>query len=157
MNAYRTSKVMLALVLAFQANSFAADLHDKTPAGIRNDGGDEVLLQGFHWNSSRNTPDSWYKVLADMAPRIGADGFTAIWMPVPWRDLSSWQDPATGRSGGGEGYFWEDFNKSNRYGNGSISDWRNGLNGNPDPRWREVAVTFVDNHDTGYSPGAGGG
>ena len=30
-------------------------------------------------------------------------------------------------------------------------------NGNPDPRWREVAVTFVDNHDTGYSPGQNGG
>jgi len=41
--------------------------------------------------------------------------------------------------------------------NGSIADWKNGLNGNPNPRWREVAVTFVDNHDTGYSPGQNGG
>ncbi|WP_218191733.1 MULTISPECIES: glucan 1,4-alpha-maltotetraohydrolase domain-containing protein [unclassified Pseudomonas] len=31
------------------------------------------------------------------------------------------------------------------------------MNGNPDRAWREIAVTFVDNHDTGYSPGAYGG
>jgi alpha-amylase len=36
--------------------------------------------------------------------------------------------------------------------NGGLSDWRDGLNGNPMASWR-AAVTFVDNHDTGYSPG----
>jgi len=323
MNRRSAIRLFLPLALMFQVHIFAADLHGKSPSGIRNDGGDEILLQGFHWNSSRNTTDSWYSVLTKMAPRIGADGFTAIWMPVPWRDLSSWSDPTTHRAGGGEGYFWEDFNKSNRYGsepqlklavaalhqanvkvvydvvpnhmngnfpgqeinvpkgqnnwrgdcaqcdagdpfmsgdadlntespqvhalfitefknlqanfgadglrfdfvkgypaervdswmksvmdqgfcvgelwkapneysdsdwrhqkgwqdslkdwsdrahctvfdfalkermqNGNIGDWRNGLNANPDPRWREVAVTFVDNHDTGYSPGMDGG
>ena len=50
-----------------------------------------------------------------------------------------------------------DFALKERMQNGSIADWKNGLNGNPDPRWREVAVTFVDNHDTGYSPGQNGG
>jgi alpha-amylase len=41
--------------------------------------------------------------------------------------------------------------------NGNLAQWRYGLNGNPDPAWRSVAVTFVDNHDTGYSPGTYGG
>jgi glucan 1,4-alpha-maltotetraohydrolase len=278
----------------------------------------------------RTAPNTWYSTLASKAPSIAADGFTAVWMPVPWRDFSSWSNPGDGTSGGGEGYFWHDFNKNGRYGsdsqlkqaanalngagvkpvydvvpnhmnrgypnkeinlpagqglwrndcvdpgnypndcddgdrfvggeadlntahaqnyamfqqefsnlrsnygagglrfdfvrgyagervnswmnaaqdnafcvgelwkapgeypswdwrngaswqqvikdwsdrakctvfdfalkermqNGSIADWRHGLNGNPDARWREVAVTFVDNHDTGYSPGPNGG
>ncbi|MBU3059744.1 glucan 1,4-alpha-maltotetraohydrolase domain-containing protein [Pseudomonas indica] len=312
-------------------NSHAlADIAGKSPAGVRYHGGDEIILQGFHWNVVREAPNNWYNILRDMAPTIAADGFSAIWMPVPWRDFSSWSDASNGTSGGGEGYFWHDFNKSGRYGsdsqlkqaaaalntaqvkvlydlvpnhmnrgypdkeinlpagqglwrndcadpgnypndcddgdrfmggdadlntghaqnfamfrdefanlrgnygaggfrfdfvrgyapervdswmtaahddafcvgelwkapgeypswdwrntaswqqvikdwsdrskcpvfdfalkermqNGGIADWRNGLNGNPDARWREVAVTFVDNHDTGYSPGQNGG
>lgn len=301
---------------------------DKSPGGVRYGNGNEIILQGFHWNSSR-MPTTWYVTLKQMAPTIAADGFTAIWMPPPWRDDSSWKDDKTGASGGGEGYFWRDFDKSSHYGtdaelkqaaqalaiakisvvydivpnhrdrkytmaqmptsgklwrsecsdvsnngpngcddgdpfmsgdsdlniadaqivdmfaaelgklrtdynaggfrfdyvrgyaaehvqkwmadtidngfcvgelwkapnefpssdplhskswqdvlknwsdrsgcavfdfalkermqNGSISDWRNGLNGNPDPRWREIAVTFADNHDTGYSPGSSNG
>ncbi len=308
----------------------AADASGKTATGVRNHGGDEIILQGFHWNVVRTAPNNWYNILKDKAPTIAADGFTSIWMPVPWRDFSSWSDSSNGTSGGGEGYFWHDFNKNGRYGsdsqlkgaamalnnagvkvvydivpnhmnrgypnkeinlpagqglwrndcadngngpngcddgdrfiggeadlntahaqnyamfrdelknlknnygakgfrfdfvrgyagervdawmkdaydtaycvgelwkspgeypasdwrrnaswqeiikdwsdrgkcsvfdfalkermqNGSISDWRNGLNGNPDVRWRETAVTFVDNHDTGYSPGPNGG
>lgn len=312
-------------------NSHAlADTAGKSPAGVRYHGGDEIILQGFHWNVVREAPNNWYNILRDMAPTIAADGFSAIWMPVPWRDFSSWSDASSGTSGGGEGYFWHDFNKNGRYGsdsqlkqaaaalntaqvkvlydlvpnhmnrgypdkeinlpagqglwrndcadpgnypndcddgdrfmggdadlntghaqnfamfrdefanlrgnygaggfrfdfvrgyapervdswmtaahddafcvgelwkapgeypswdwrntaswqqvikdwsdrskcpvfdfalkermqNGGIADWRNGLNGNPDARWREVAVTFVDNHDTGYSPGQNGG
>lgn len=302
----------------------ADDLHGNNVQGIRYEGGDEILLQGFHWNSSRSSPETWYQILSEKAAQIGADGFTSIWMPVPWRDTSHWSDPKTGASGGGEGYFWQDFDKNSAYGsaeqlkqaanalhaanvkviydvvpnhmdrqhigntlkdtlsdptdwrdgcaqcddgdpffggdadlnthkpqvfnmfkteflnlrdhdaadglrfdfvkgyapstvdewmkafgdqrfcvgelwkapnefpandwrhnaswqdalkawsdqshctvfdfalkermqNGSLADWRNGLNGNPDPAWRSIAVTFVDNHDTGYSPGAGAG
>ncbi|TLX55878.1 glucan 1,4-alpha-maltohexaosidase [Stutzerimonas nosocomialis] len=329
-------KTLLSCRLALAASSLlfsvaiahAADLTGKSPAGVRYHGGDEIILQGFHWNVVREAPNDWYNRLREMAPTIAADGFSAIWMPVPWRDFSSWSDG--GNSGGGEGYFWHDFNKNGRYGtdaqlrqasgaltgagvkvlydavpnhmnrgypnkainlpagqgfwrndcadfgnyandcddgdrfiggesdlntghpqiyamfrdefsnlrsqysaggfrfdfvrgyaaervdswmtdshdnafcvgelwkapseypswdwrntaswqevikdwsdrarcpvfdfalkermqNGSIADWRNGLNGNPNPRWREVAVTFVDNHDTGYSPGQNGG
>ncbi|MFJ3483461.1 glucan 1,4-alpha-maltotetraohydrolase domain-containing protein [Pseudomonas sp. NPDC090202] len=307
-----------------QAPAEAQDVQGNTAQGMRNDGGDEILLQGFHWNASRSKPDSWYKVLNDKAAEIGRDGFTAVWMPVPWRDTSQWRDAASGNSGGGEGYFWQSFDKNTAYGseaelkqavtalhqaqvkviydvvpnhmdrahmdpalapvlgdrnswrdgcaqcddgepfmggdadlntsrpevadlfaqefarlrdqygadglrfdfvkgyaaptvdawmkafgnshfcvgelwqapneypandwrhnaswqdalkawsdkshctvfdfalkerlqNGRIADWRNGLNGNPDPAWRAIAVTFVDNHDTGYSPGAGNG
>lgn len=80
---------------------------------VRNGSGEEVLLQGFHWNSSR-TPEKWYEVLDRMASTIGKDGFTLIWMPPPWVDESKWQTATA--SGGGEGYFWYDFSKSSRYG-----------------------------------------
>jgi alpha-amylase len=285
---------------------------------VRDGTGEEILLQGFHWNSSRNEPEKWYSVLTQMAGQIGKDGFTLIWMPPPWRDTSNWVDSVKGTSGGGEGYFWRSFDKNSQYGsdeqlktaamalnnaavkvvydvvpnhmddsyagsslfprgrkewrhdcekcdegdsfmdgsadlntghtvvadtfknelinlrehygasglrfdfvrgyaaqtvdrwmnafgdqqfcvgelwkgpseypandwrskaswqdalkdwsdrsrctvfdfalkerlqNGSIAEWRHGLNGNPDPDWRKIAVTFVDNHDTGYSPG----
>ncbi|RMF16253.1 MAG: DUF1921 domain-containing protein, partial [Gammaproteobacteria bacterium] len=299
-----------------------ADQAGKTSHGIRNHGGDEIILQGFHWDVVRTAPGNWYHTLDNMAGQIAADGFSAIWMPVPWRDQSSWS--SNGKRGGGEGYFWTDFKKNSQYGsdaalkaasqalnsrgvkviydvvpnhhnrghsgdsldlpagqglyrsdcsncddgdpfmsgdsdfntahptvynlfrdelsnlrnhygaqgfrfdfvrgyapervnawmhdaldtgfcvgelwkapgeypdwdwkhsaswqevikqgfsdpagcavfdfalkerfqNGSIASWRNGLNGNPDRSWREVAVTFVDNHDTGYSPSASGG
>ncbi|WP_219096501.1 glucan 1,4-alpha-maltotetraohydrolase domain-containing protein [Pseudomonas sp. UMAB-40] len=289
---------------------------------VRNDSGEDILLQGFHWNSSRNAPEKWYAVLTRMAGQVRQDGFTAIWMPPLWLDTSSWENSSNGTSGGGEGYFWRSFEKNSQYGtdeqlkqaakalndagvkvvydvvpnhmsdinnveplflrgrnewrhdcptcdkgdafldgkadlntdnprvfetfsaefitlrndygaqglrfdfvrgyapenvdrwmrtfgdqqfcvgelwkgpgeyptddwrskaswqdalkdwsdrsrctvfdfalkermqNGSIAEWRHGLNGNPDPNWRKIAVTFVDNHDTGYSPGRYGG
>ncbi|MFK0088019.1 glucan 1,4-alpha-maltotetraohydrolase domain-containing protein [Pseudomonas sp. NPDC090755] len=312
---------LLPALLAPLDWSQAQDNRSASPQGVRYDGGDEILLQGFHWNSSRS--GTWYSSLEKAAKQIGADGFTAVWMPPPWRDESHWGDP-NGVSGGGEGYFWRDFDKNSRYGNdeqlklavkalhqagvkviydvvpnhsagtspdlktdlrknngqfwrndcpacddgegfmqgdadlntanpvvyglfrqefenlrdhygadglrfdfvkgyaaervdswmqgipgldfcvgelwkapneypptdwrhdkdwqdalkdwssrancsvfdfalknrmqsGDIRQWRHGLNGNPEPRWREVAVTFVDNHDTGYSPGANNG
>ncbi|WP_313482909.1 glucan 1,4-alpha-maltotetraohydrolase [Stutzerimonas kunmingensis] len=319
--------VLAAILLPLPLQSMA-DQAGKSPNAVRYHGGDEIILQGFHWNVVREAPNDWYNILRQQASTIAADGFSAIWMPVPWRDFSSWSDGS--KSGGGEGYFWHDFNKNGRYGsdaqlrqaagalggagvkvlydvvpnhmnrrypdkeinlpagqgfwrndcadpgnypndcddgdrfiggdadlntghpqvygmfrdefanlrsgygaggfrfdfvrgyapervdswmtdsadnsfcvgelwkgpseypswdwrntaswqqiikdwsdrakcpvfdfalkermqNGSVADWKNGLNGNPDPRWREVAVTFVDNHDTGYSPGQNGG
>ncbi|WP_339541702.1 glucan 1,4-alpha-maltotetraohydrolase domain-containing protein [Pseudomonas sp. JAI120] len=89
------------------------------PPTVRNGGGEDILLQGFHWNSSRNAPQKWYEVLAQMAPTIGQDGFTKIWLPPAWTDQSSWSDAASGTSGGGEGYFWSDFDKNSRYGSDS--------------------------------------
>ena len=86
------------------------------PPSVRNGGGEDILLQGFHWNSSRNAPQKWYEVLTQMAPTIGQDGFTKIWLPPAWTDQSSWSDPTSGTSGGGEGYFWNDFDKNSQYG-----------------------------------------
>lgn len=83
---------------------------------VRNGNHAEILLQGFHWNSSRADPPGWYSLLAGKAAQIGADGFSAIWMPVPWRDTSSWSDPDKGTSGGGEGYYWRSFDKNSAYG-----------------------------------------
>ena len=321
----------IATVVLGLSTSVLADDAGKSPNQVRYHGGDEIILQGFHWNVVRDYNKAWYNRLNNAAAGIAADGFTAVWMPPPWRDSSSWSDASKGTSGGGEGYFWHDFNKNSQYGsdsqlkqassrlkasgvkvlydlvpnhmnrgyptkeinfpsqqgfwrndchdagsnipngcddgdrfiggesdlntghpdifamfvselknlstnygaggfrfdfvrgfegdrvnawmsqaatnsfcvgelwkgpseyhasdwrrgatyqeilkdwsdsskctvfdfalkdrmqNGNISDWRHGLNGNVDPRWREVAVTFVDNHDTGYSPGAHGG
>ena len=313
----RTSLLSLFIALGLTGTAMA-----DTTAPVRNGTGEEILLQGFHWNSNRNEPEKWYALLARMAGQIGNDGFTAIWMPPPWRDDSSWVDAIKGTSGGGEGYFWRSFDKNSQYGsdeqlktaaaalntagvqvvydvvpnhmddsrvnaslfprgrnewrhdcatcdegdafmdgnadlntgnpavsetfknelvnlrqlygakglrfdfvrgyapetverwmtavgdqpfcvgelwkgpseypandwrsqaswqdslkdwsdrshcsifdfalkermqNGSIAEWRHGLNGNPGPNWRKIAVTFVDNHDTGYSPGSYGG
>ncbi|MBK5512951.1 glucan 1,4-alpha-maltotetraohydrolase domain-containing protein [Pseudomonas sp. TH15] len=82
-------------------------------AAVRNGSGEEIMLQGFHWNSSRN-PILWDSVLLQKAETIGSDGFTLIWLPPAWTDTSSWSSAQS--SGGGEGYFWSSFDKNNRYG-----------------------------------------
>ncbi|MET0612017.1 MAG: glucan 1,4-alpha-maltotetraohydrolase domain-containing protein, partial [Pseudomonas caspiana] len=73
-----------------------------------------------------------------------------------WRHTASWQDGLKAWSDKSHCTVF-DFALKERMQNGSISDWRDGLNGNPDPAWRSIAVTFVDNHDTGYSPGVTNG
>ncbi|WP_218191732.1 MULTISPECIES: alpha-amylase family glycosyl hydrolase [unclassified Pseudomonas] len=105
-----TSPLLLifALGLAVTATSSAS-------AAVRNGGGENILLQTFHWNSSRN-PTPWYSVLAQQAATIGNDGFTLVWLPPPWTDNSSWTDSQAQTSGGGEGYFWNSFDKNSRYG-----------------------------------------
>lgn len=40
-------------------------------------------------------------------------------LPPPWRDVSKWSDPKAGTSGGGEGYYWSDFDKNGAYGSES--------------------------------------
>jgi alpha-amylase len=60
---------------------------------------DEVLLQGFHWESCKTkwrseNPLSWYEIMRQNAGRIRAAGFTFVWFPPPC--------PAT--SPDGEGY-----------------------------------------------------
>lgn len=105
-------KLLYCTVLLSLLTNFATG----APSPLRNGGGEDIILQGFHWNSSRNTPEKWYQVLARMAPVIGQDGFTKIWLPPVWADKSSWSDPAKGTSGGGEGYYWNDFDKNSAYG-----------------------------------------
>ncbi len=114
-------KAMLSIAVStalFATSSFvAADTGGASPDGVRYHGGDEIILQGFHWNIVREANGNWYNILNNMAGDIKNDGFTAIWMPVPWRDFSSWS--SGGNSGGGEGYFWTDFNKNGQYGSDS--------------------------------------
>jgi len=82
----------------------------------------DVILQAFHWNlvktQGTGTMDgrekSWYAVLLDHVPRIAAMGVTVVYLPPPWRDDSSWS--SDGKHGGGEGYFWHDFDLDSRYG-----------------------------------------
>ncbi|WP_095110994.1 glucan 1,4-alpha-maltotetraohydrolase domain-containing protein [Pseudomonas sp. Irchel 3E20] len=109
-------KRSLLYYAAAAAACLLASLANAAAPTVRNGGGEDIILQGFHWNSSRNSPQKWYEVLTRMAPAIGQDGFSKIWLPPPWTDQSSWSDPAKGTSGGGEGYFWHDFDKNSQYG-----------------------------------------
>jgi glucan 1,4-alpha-maltotetraohydrolase len=87
----------------------------------RGDGRD-IILQAFHWNlvKTRSTgtidgcPESWYAILTRKAGEIAGSGFTIAYLPPPWRDDSDWE--CNGKHGGGEGYFWHDFDLDSRYG-----------------------------------------
>ncbi len=84
--------------------------------------GNDIMLQAFHWNlvktKGTGTMDgrghSWYRELQSMAREIADAGFTLVYLPPPWIDDSLWEKD--GRHGGGEGYFWRDFNLNSRYG-----------------------------------------
>jgi len=84
--------------------------------------GKDIILQAFHWNLVKtrgggtlsDSPLSWYDILREMAPEIAAIGATVVWLPPPWRDDSVWE--RDGKHGGGEGYFWHDFDLDSRYG-----------------------------------------
>jgi glucan 1,4-alpha-maltotetraohydrolase len=97
-----------------------------TNKDVRYHGGDEIVLQGFHWNSIRyvkrndGSSTSWYNTMNTMAQTIADTGITTIWMPPPWRDWSYWGDQASldGGGGGNEGYFWHDYDRNSAWGNG---------------------------------------
>lgn len=36
-----------------------ADQAGKSPNAVRYHGGDEIILQGFHWNVVREAPNNW--------------------------------------------------------------------------------------------------
>jgi len=84
--------------------------------------GKDIILQAFHWNLVKtqgtgtlaNSPISWYKILLGMANEIADTGATIVYLPPPWRDDSAWE--SNGKHGGGEGYFWHDFDLNSRYG-----------------------------------------
>jgi glucan 1,4-alpha-maltotetraohydrolase len=84
--------------------------------------GQDIILQAFHWNLVKTQgtgtidgrPDSWYSILFQMVEKIAAFGYTVVYLPPSWRDDSSWDN--NGKHGGGEGYFWHDFDLNSRYG-----------------------------------------
>lgn len=84
--------------------------------------GKDIILQAFHWNlvktQGTGTMDgrdiSWFRLLNDFSDRIAGAGFTVVYLPPLWRDDSAWE--SNGRHGGGEGYFWHDFDLNSRYG-----------------------------------------
>ncbi|KAI3435981.1 hypothetical protein D9Q98_002039 [Chlorella vulgaris] len=49
--------------------------------------GEEVLLQGFNWDSC-NHPGGWYNYISSRAEELGRMGFTAIWLPPPTQSVS---------------------------------------------------------------------
>lgn len=84
--------------------------------------GKDIILQAFHWNlvktKGTGTMDgrgvTWYQCLVDMADEILNTGATVLYLPPPWVDDSLWESGA--KHGGGEGYFWRDFDLNSRYG-----------------------------------------
>lgn len=84
--------------------------------------GRDVLLQAFHWNLVKTQgtgtmdgkPKTWYQKLLGEVDTIAALGFTLVYLPPPWVDDSTWEK--AGVHGGGEGYFWRDFDLDSRYG-----------------------------------------
>lgn len=119
------------------------------PCEIARGDGRDVILQAFHWNlvktQGTGTMDgrgvSWYRVLGEMVDRIAAVGFTVVYLPPPWRDDSAWS--AGGRHGGGEGYFWHDFDLDSRYG---TKPELTALIGALHARGLKVIVDLVPNH-----------
>ena len=62
----------------------------------------DVMLEGFHWNSSASQNPNWYNIVLQNAQTIKDAGFTVIWLPPPsatadrqgylptrWYDLNS--------------------------------------------------------------------
>jgi glycosidase len=94
------------------------------PAGMttRNGGGDEIILQAWHWGSASKTPyndpsvtGGWYNFITEQIQDIKDAGFTVLYLPPPWRDDSHWSDE-NGGEGGGEGYYWRSQSLDSRYG-----------------------------------------
>ncbi len=84
--------------------------------------GKDIILQGFHWNLVKTAGtgtldargESWYSILKSKMKEISEIGFTILYLPPPWVDDSYWE--GNGKHGGGEGYFWRDFDLNSRYG-----------------------------------------
>jgi alpha-amylase len=83
--------------------------------------GKDIILQGFHWNLVKTSGtgtlanrESWYSILKNRIQEIASTGFTILYLPPPWIDDSHWE--GNGKHGGGEGYFWRDFDLNSRYG-----------------------------------------
>jgi hypothetical protein len=106
----------------FIAGRRAEGLAEMVPPEIARGSGRDVILQAFHWNLVKTQgtgtmdgrAESWYQLLTTLAPRIAALGFTIVYLPPPWADDSEWY--AEDKHGGGEGYFWRDFELDSRYG-----------------------------------------
>jgi glycosidase len=117
----------------------------------RGDGRD-ILLQAFHWNLVKTqgtgtlagSERSWYRILEDMADAIADLGATIVYLPPPWRDDSEWA--SDGKHGGGEGYFWHDFDLDSRYGTkAELTSLIRAL----DARGLHTIVDLVPNHRDG--------
>lgn len=114
--------------------------------------GRDIILQAFHWNLVKTQgtgtidgrAESWYRILFDMADVLAEIGFTIVYLPPPWRDDSRWE--SDGKHGGGEGYFWHDFDLNSRYGTKrELIDLVDALHN----RGIRVIVDLVTNHRDG--------
>jgi alpha-amylase len=56
-----------------------------------------VLLEGFYWNTPISTPNgTWWDNLAAEAPELASAGFTAIWLPPPYKGQAGVNDVGYG-------------------------------------------------------------
>ncbi len=80
--------------------------------------GDEVMLQGFHWNAYQG--GSWYNTLSGSANDIANSGIDIVWFPPPSRTADN------------AGYLPNEwYNMSSKYGNqGSLKGAIDALHGN---------------------------
>ncbi len=95
---------------------------NQTDTAVTRGNGQDILLQAFHWNLVKShgtgTLDqqdkTWYQILIQKAKEIAEMGITIVYLPPPWIDDSKWEKDE--KHGGGEGYFWRDFDLNSRYG-----------------------------------------
>lgn len=114
-------KRFLMLIMCFALFS----LESFAQTNPRNTGGKEIILQAWHWNlvktlggpyQTLSPSQDWYSILNSKIPELKAAGITMLYLPPPWRDDSTWGPDENGNRGGGEGYFWHDFDLNSRYG-----------------------------------------
>jgi hypothetical protein len=84
------------------------NMEEGAVTSARNAGGDEIIMQGFDWNS-RYAGGGWYNYLASQAGWLNWLGVTMVWQAPPWQDWSP----------DGKGYLPRTFSKNSNYGN----DW----------------------------------
>ena len=65
------------------ALAFAAASDDGSNNDARNGSVGDVMLQGFHWTSSRSNNPGWYQIVQQNADTIKDAGFTLVWFPPP--------------------------------------------------------------------------
>lgn len=128
------------------------------------------MLQGFYWESHRHGyPDKfpafgqkkWYDIVREQAPIIREGRFDLIWLPPPSYagTIGAGYNPKSffkinnsyGRFQQHRSIFTLKDNKGNYdawygFGNG-IGMVGDTTDGHP---WKNRAVTFLENHDTGY-------
>ena len=106
----------------------------------RIDAGREVLLQGFHWDSSG--VGDWYGVLNERVPDIASWGFTGVWLPPPSQSIAK------------QGYLPQDlYNLNSKYGtHESLSSLINSMHANG----LHAVADIVINHRCANEKGRGG-
>lgn len=56
-----------------------------------------VMLQAFYWNVPQETPaGSWWKNLEQKADELATAGFTAVWLPPPYKGAAGTEDVGYG-------------------------------------------------------------
>lgn len=132
-------------IQSFTDNTVSAGV-SRDISSARNGGGTQILLQAFHWNivktsGQQTLSGDWYSTINGMLDTIKNAGFTALWLPPPWRDDSYWS--SNGVNGGGEGYYWHDFDLNSRY--GSAANLAT-MTGNAQTKGLNILFDIVPNH-----------